>query len=69
MPGGRTVRAKRDIFSWIIFFCQDGSSEVSHAHVQGLEVRLVPDPGRDPDRENGDYENIYIDVVQIGYLI
>ena len=55
------MRAKRDIFSWINFFCQDGSNEVSHAHGRGLEVGLVPQTGmqgrRDPDREDGHYEN------------
>ena len=37
---GRAVRAKRDFFSWINFFCQDGSNEVSHVHGRVREVCL-----------------------------
>ena len=33
-------------FLWINLFCRDGSNEVSHAHGRGLEVRLVPQAGR-----------------------
>ena len=47
-------------FSWLDIFFGDGSNEVSHAHGQGREVRFAEDPVRDPDRENGHYENIYI---------
>ena len=69
MHCGRAVREKQNVFSWINFFCRVGSNEVSHAHGRGLEVGLVPQGGRDgrtdgrtdPDRENGHYENIYID--------
>ena len=61
------MRAKRDIFSWINLFCRDGSNEVSHAHGRGLEVCLVPQAGRqgrrDPDREDGHYADIYIDII------
>ena len=28
-------------------------------------VLLRTDPGRDPDRENGHYENIYIDMISM----
>ena len=55
--------AKRNVFSWINIFFGDCSNEVSHAHGQGREVRFAEDPVRDPDRENGHYENIYIDYV------
>ena len=54
------ARAKRDFFSWIDFFCRDGSNEVWHAPGPVREVGFVPNPGRDPDG-NGHYENIYID--------
>ena len=61
----RALRAHRvreaGFFSWVNFFCRDGSNEVSHAPGRGLEVRLVPQTGRQTDRENGHYENIYID--------
>ena len=62
---GRAARAKRDFFSWIDFFCQDGSNEVSHVHGKGREVCFHPDGRtdgpRDPDREKRHYQNIYID--------
>ena len=62
------MRAKRDIFSWINFFCRDGSNEVSHAHGRGLEVGLVPQGRRDPDRKDGHYENIYIDSILLSNI-
>ena len=59
------LRARRareaGFFSWINLFCQDGSNEVSHAHGRGLQVRFAADPGRDPDREDRHYADIYID--------
>ena len=57
--------AKGDFFSWINFFCRDGSNEVLLAPGRGREVGFHPtgsrDPGRDPDREMPDYDIRYID--------
>ena len=62
------ARAKRDFFSWINFFCQDGSNEVSHVHGKGREVCFHPDGrtqgARDPEREKRHYQNLYIDDIQ-----
>ena len=48
---GRAARAKRDFFSWIDFFCQDGSNEVSHVHGKGREVCFHPDGRTQGSRE------------------
>ena len=58
---GRAGCAKRDFFSWISFFCQDGSNEVSRAPGRGRQVRFVPDGRTDPDGMNGHYAVRYID--------
>ena len=36
------TREEGFFFSWIDFFCQDGSNEVSHVHGKGRKVRFTP---------------------------
>ena len=56
---GTRFRAKRDFFSWINFFCQDGSNELSHARIHPHTAKSLRD----------DVSNAKIEATSIDRLI